>query len=74
MFIPLPEQRQLLQECQALILLHQQTALTNPSDSSNQNQIMFLQKVWFWFVYFIRLIGTIGNNTRSLLLLLVYYK
>ncbi|CAH1757384.1 7741_t:CDS:2 [Entrophospora sp. SA101] len=44
-FIPPPEQQQLLQECQALILLHQQTALTNPSDTNNQNQTIFLQKL-----------------------------
>ncbi|CAJ0649429.1 3600_t:CDS:2, partial [Entrophospora sp. SA101] len=44
-FIPPPEQQQLLQECQALILLCQQTSLKNSSDTNYQNQIIFLQKL-----------------------------
>ncbi|CAJ0757723.1 11498_t:CDS:2, partial [Entrophospora sp. SA101] len=40
-FIPPPEQQQLLQECKSLILSRQQ----NPSDLTNQNQITYLQKL-----------------------------
>jgi hypothetical protein len=44
-FILPPEQQQLFQECQALVLLRQQAVLSNPSDLNNKNQIIFLQKV-----------------------------
>ncbi|CAG8553559.1 7051_t:CDS:2, partial [Dentiscutata heterogama] len=44
-FAPPPDQQRLLQECQQLIVQHQQYALQNPTDLHNQNQLGSLQQL-----------------------------
>ncbi|CAG8477860.1 19026_t:CDS:10, partial [Racocetra fulgida] len=44
-FAPPPDQQRLLQECQQLIVQHQQYALQNPSDLHYQNQLGSLQQL-----------------------------
>ncbi|CAG8784429.1 43389_t:CDS:2, partial [Gigaspora margarita] len=44
-FAPPPDQQRLLQECQQLIVQHQQYALQNPADLHNQNQLGSLQQL-----------------------------